>query len=98
MEDFENFESQITTEIKQQSLSLDVDIGIGVPLSRTPSLRSTNISTYSDGGRISSLDGKSVKMETFFLIINLTVIANYVAVVLMTGKQTPITTRHRNRT
>ncbi|CAG2184264.1 unnamed protein product, partial [Oppiella nova] len=50
MEDFENFESQITTEIKQQSLSLDVDIGIGVPLSRTPSLRSTNISTYSDGG------------------------------------------------
>ncbi|CAG2100177.1 unnamed protein product [Medioppia subpectinata] len=57
MEDFENFESQITTEIKQQSLSLDVDIGIGVPLSRTPSLRSTNISTYSDGGRISSLDG-----------------------------------------
>lgn len=60
MEDFENFESQVTneiaTEIKQQSL--DVDIGIGVPLSRTPSLRSTNISSFSDGGRISSLDGK----------------------------------------
>ena len=62
--DFDNFESQITTEIKQQSL--DVDIGIGVPLSRTPSLRSTNISTYSDGGRISSLDGKYVKVFEFF--------------------------------
>ncbi|XP_054163435.1 protein nervous wreck-like [Oppia nitens] len=57
IEDYESFEAQVTTEVKQQSLSLDVDIGIGVPLSRTPSLRSTNISTYSDGGRISSLDG-----------------------------------------
>jgi len=56
MEDFEGFEAQCTTEIKQQSL--DVDINIGMPLSRTPSLRSTNISTMSDGGRISSLDGK----------------------------------------
>jgi hypothetical protein len=56
MEDYESFEAQVTSEVKQSSL--DVDIQIGMPLSRTPSLRSTNISTLSDGGRISSLDGK----------------------------------------
>jgi hypothetical protein len=56
MEDYDSFEAQVTTEIKQTSL--DVDINIGMPLSRTPSLRSTNISSLSDGGRISSLDGK----------------------------------------
>jgi radical SAM superfamily enzyme YgiQ (UPF0313 family) len=56
IEDYESFEAQVTSEVKQ--MSLDVDINIGMPLSRTPSLRSTNISTISDGGRISSLDGK----------------------------------------
>lgn len=57
MEDFESVETQVTTEASK-TLSVDV-VDIGQPLSRTPSLRSTNLSYTSESGRISSLDGRT---------------------------------------
>uniref|UniRef100_T1K9U1 SH3 domain-containing protein n=1 Tax=Tetranychus urticae TaxID=32264 RepID=T1K9U1_TETUR len=51
IEDLEAIESQIASEMKQTSLDVDV----AQPLSRTPSLRSTNISE----GRVSSMENKS---------------------------------------
>lgn len=59
IEDFEAVEQQIHSEMKQNSL--DVDVG-HQPLSRTPSLRSTNVASEgrdsSQDGRTSSQDGK----------------------------------------
>lgn len=56
MEDFESVETQVTTEAAK-TLSVDV-VDIGQPLSRTSSLRSTNLSYASESGRVSSLDGR----------------------------------------
>ncbi|RWS17284.1 SH3 domain containing protein 5-like protein [Dinothrombium tinctorium] len=57
VDDLNHIESQITTEMKQSSLDVDV---APLPLSRTPSVRSNK---ENEGGRYSSMEAKSFSDE-----------------------------------